>query len=138
MSPETLRLALAAPRLPYIAAEKEADEAYKLWTTRRAKVDSLRAKYEKINSLHMVVSHPHGWETPRDVRVGIERVALALDMEVAAVEERMRPTLAGRISSLIMAGEKVNQRVVSEQSQHALSEVVASLITLRDMPPPSD
>jgi hypothetical protein len=138
MNIETLRLALDAQRLPFLAAEKEADEAYEVWTTRRDEVRSLRAKYEKINSLHRIVSAPYGWETPRDVRVGVERVALALGMEVAAIQERMRPTLAGRISSLIMAGEKVNQRVVSEQSRHALSEVVASLITLRDMTPSSD
>jgi hypothetical protein len=130
MNIETLRLALDAQRLPFLAAEKEADEAYEVWTTRRDEVRSLRAKYEKINSLHRIVSAPYGWETPRDVRVGVERVALALGMEVAAIQERMRPTLAGRISSLIMA--------VSEQSRHALSEVVASLITLRDMTPSSD
>jgi len=138
MKIETLRLALDAQRLPFLAAEKEADEAHELWSKRRDEMWSLRAKYEKINTLHMIVSDPYGWETPRDVRVGVERVALALDMEVVAIQVRMRPTLAGRISSLIMAGEKVNQRVVSEQSRHALSEVVASLISLRDMTPSSD
>ena len=81
---------------------------------------------------------PSPTETPRDVRRGIETAADALDMDVATVDERMRPLLSARVSALIMAGEKVNQRVVSEQSQHALAELVASLVTLRDMTPSSD
>ena len=138
MNIETLKRALDAQRLPFIAAEKDAEKAYEHYETQRKYAWSLRAKYEKINSLYSIVSQPYTWETPRDVRRGIETAATALDMDVATVDERMRPLLSARVSALIMAGEKVNQRVVSEQSQHALAELVASLVTLRDMTPSSD
>jgi hypothetical protein len=138
MTPESLRAIIDATRRPFIVAEQRADEAYDQWRTQQEQVRSLKARYEKFNALHTILSESYAWANPTHVKRGIDSVARALGMEYDAVEEGLRPLLAARISALILAGEKVTQRTVSAESQRALGELIASLVSLETLSLDSD
>tara|TARA_R110000823_G_scaffold307248_1_gene429852 strand:- start:133 stop:552 length:420 start_codon:yes stop_codon:yes gene_type:complete len=133
MTPESLRAIITSARRPFIAAEQRASEAYDQYSAAAADVRAMRARYEKINNLHSVLSDSHTWSKPTDVRGGIYSAAAALGMEYDTVEEALRRLVAARISALILAGKKVTGRTVSEESQHALAELIVSLVSLETL-----
>ena len=133
MTPESLRAIIASTRRPFIVAEQRASEAYDQWRDASSEVRAMRDRYEKFNTLHSVLSDSHTWSKPTDVRRGIYSVAHALGMEYDTVEEEHRPLVAARISALILAGEKVTGRTVSEESQPALAELIVSLVSLETL-----
>ena len=126
MTPESLRAIITSARRPFIAAEQRASEAYDQYSAAAADVRA-------INNLHSVLSDSHTWSKPTDVRGGIYSAAAALGMEYDTVEEALRRLVAARISALILAGKKVTGRTVSEESQHALAELIVSLVSLETL-----